>query len=221
MQTRGIGHLVGKAHAKADAAARAAGRLPRRCARPGRAPPAAAAACARCRPSMPRPSSRQYCGSCVLLPEPVSPATISTCSRCKRLHDVLAARGNRQIGVVLEDQRRAIASGALAPALAPRADRAPPAPRSRRSLATLDFLPQPLLRREIEFVEDLAALRRQRFHAAKSPLEFRVGGSAAPPRHRRRACAPDWRPRTTDRRFPRRYAPLRRRCARRLRRPRA
>jgi len=29
-------------------------------------------------PVMPRPSSRQYCGNCVLLPEPVSPATMST-----------------------------------------------------------------------------------------------------------------------------------------------
>ena len=53
-------------------------------------------------PARPRPSSRQYCGSWVLLPEPVSPATIRTWWTPERIGDFLAARGNRQIGAMLE-----------------------------------------------------------------------------------------------------------------------
>src|SRR5258708_20124589 len=46
-----------------------------------------------------------------------------------------------------------------------------------RSLATLDFLPKPLLALEVQVRESLAALHRQRFHAAKSPLELGIGGA--------------------------------------------
>ncbi len=58
---------------------------------------------------------------------------------------------------------------------APRAA-APAARRSfvRRSFATLHFLPEPLLRFEVQIRENLAALRRQGFHAAKPPLELGV-----------------------------------------------
>src|SRR5271155_236650 len=48
---------------------------------------------------------------------------------------------------------------------------------TRGSLATLDFLPEPFLRLEVQIRENLAALHRQGFHAAKSPLEFRVRGT--------------------------------------------
>jgi hypothetical protein len=137
---------------------------------------------------MPRPSSRQYCGSWVLLPDPVSPATISTWLRRKRLHDGFAPRRDRQIGVVLENQR-----------LRPRARR--PLPRLTRHAS---LLATALLRIEVQSREYQAALRAPGFHAAKAPLEFGVGGAQAPPPHRHRACVPDWRPRTTNRRPPRR-----------------
>src|ERR1700722_7295836 len=106
----------------------------------------------------PRPDSRQYCGSCVLLPEPVSPATISTCRRCKA--SMMASRF-AEIGKS--------ASCLNTSGRAPRATAF-----GRCSLATLDFLPEPLLRREVQIRKTLAALRRQGFHAAKSPLEFGV-----------------------------------------------
>src|SRR5260370_16672762 len=46
-----------------------------------------------------------------------------------------------------------------------------------RSFATLDFLPKPLLCIEVQVREDLTAPHRQRFHAAKSPLELGIGGA--------------------------------------------
>ena len=84
----------------------------------------------------------------------------------QRLQDGLAPRRNRQFGIVLEQQLRRCARG-RPPGRAVIVD--------HRSLATLDGLPETLLGGEIQFREYLAALRRQRLHAAKAPLEFCVG----------------------------------------------
>src|SRR5882724_10655138 len=51
------------------------------------------------------------------------------------------------------------------------------APAAPRSFVTLDFLPKPLLALEVQVRENLAALHRQRFHPAKSPLELGIGGA--------------------------------------------
>ena len=47
-------------------------------------------------PSIPRPASRHSLGSCVLLPDPVSPATITHLVVADRLHDLLAPLRDRQ-----------------------------------------------------------------------------------------------------------------------------
>src|SRR5580700_9927071 len=108
--------------------------------------------------STPRPNSRQYCGNCVLLPEPVSPATINT---WRAPNASMMASRRAEIG--------SSASCLKTKGCAPRA-----AECTRGSLATLDFLPKPLLALELQLRENFPALRRQGFHAAKSPLEFRV-----------------------------------------------
>src|SRR6185312_9731275 len=112
------------------------------------------------RPSMPRPDSRQYCGNWVLLPEPVSPATIST--GCARSASRMASRREW-----MGRSASRLNTSCAAPRAAARRS-------SGRSLATLDFLPEPLLCVEVQVRENQAALRRQGFHAAKAPLEFRV-----------------------------------------------
>src|ERR1700676_4621567 len=109
--------------------------------------------------SVPRPISRQYCGNCVLLPEPVSPATMSTWLR--RNASMMASRFAEigKSGSCLKTSLWGLRAAA-APA---------------RSFTTLDFLPKPLLALEVQVRENLAALHRQRLHAAKSPLELGVG----------------------------------------------
>jgi hypothetical protein len=49
------------------------------------------------RPATPRPSVRQILGSWVVLPEPVSPQTMTTWCADRR-GDLVAARGHRQLG---------------------------------------------------------------------------------------------------------------------------
>src|SRR5882672_11401421 len=109
---------------------------------------------------VPRPISRQYCGNCVLLPEPVSPATIST--------------GLRRSASMMASRFAEIGKSGSCLKTSPSAPRAAAAP---RSLATLDFLPKPLLALEVQIRKNRAALRRQGFHAAKSALELGVGGA--------------------------------------------
>src|SRR5882672_3192946 len=109
---------------------------------------------------VPRPISRQYCGNCVLLPEPVSPATIST--------------GLRRSASMMASRFAEIGKSGSCLKTSPSAPRAAAAP---RSLATLDFLPKPLLALEVQVRKNCAALRRQGFHAAKSTLELGVGGA--------------------------------------------
>ena len=70
--------LVGEAHLLADGLAERRCPAPPRCARRPCGRRSGAAGCARSCPRTPRPSSRQIFGSCVVLPEPVSPATITT-----------------------------------------------------------------------------------------------------------------------------------------------
>src|ERR1700677_4807075 len=116
--------------------------------------------------SRPRPSSRQYCGNCVLFPEPVSPATINTWFR--RSASMTASRRS----VIGKPGSCLKTNGADARAAASRGFAA-----ARCSLATLDFLPELLLGLEVQLLENLAALRRERFHAAEAPLELGVRGT--------------------------------------------
>src|SRR5580698_2418686 len=104
---------------------------------------------------MPRPSSRQYWGSWVLFPDPVSPATISTWLR--RNASTMASR--------------LAEIGRSASCLKFRVCAARAAAFTRGSLATLHFLPQSLLRIEVQIREYQAAFRRQGFHAVEPPLD--------------------------------------------------
>ncbi len=91
--------LVGEAHLVADRVAQRASPAPPRCARPPCARRCAAAVCGRSGRSTPRPSSRQIFGSCVVLPEPVSPHTITTwCSRIARAISSRRATTGRSSG---------------------------------------------------------------------------------------------------------------------------
>src|SRR5882757_10693679 len=114
------------------------------------------------RPSMPRPISRQYCGSWVLFPDPVSPATTST--GCRRSASMISSR------------RADI--GRSAPCLKTRSLSARGrAPAGRASIGTFDFLPQRLLRGETQGLEVLSAHRGQALHPAETAFEFHVGGA--------------------------------------------
>src|ERR1700679_3180341 len=121
------------------------------------------------RASRRRPNSRQYCGNWVLFPEPVSPATINTWFR--RSASMTASRrsviGNP--GSCLKSSRADARAAAFRCFAASRGFAS-----ARCSLATLDFLPEFLLGLEVQLLEDLPALRRERFHAAKAPLELGV-----------------------------------------------
>ena len=134
----------------------------------------------------PRPSSRQYFGSCVLFPEPVSPATIRTWWRSRASRMSCAAGKDGQIGIMLENQRhRRCATGA--------------------SFGTFDVQPQRFLRREAQARECLARARRPAPPWPGSAARISRSRRAARPRRRHRACAPGWPPRTRDRRSPRKF----------------
>ena len=98
LDQRVVADVVGEADLVADGARRAACRAPRRCARRR-----VRAAIRRgwvwpiC-PRTPRPSSRQILGSCVVFPEPVSPATMTTWCVSQRLGEVVALLADRQLG---------------------------------------------------------------------------------------------------------------------------
>src|SRR5882757_852445 len=127
-------------------------------------------------PDMPRPSSRQYCGNCVLLPEPVSPATMSTWfSRSACMMASRRAEMGRS-GSCLNT------SGAAARAAACRAALSPIISFTGNAylqclLATFDRLPKTLLCGEVQLRKFPATLRREGFHGAKSTLELCVGGT--------------------------------------------
>ena len=91
-----VGDLIGEAHLETDEIADLRAELARRRGARPRAPRCAAAACSRSGP--PRRDRRRgrASGSCVVLPEPVSPASTTTwCSRIRR-DDVVGLRGDRQ-----------------------------------------------------------------------------------------------------------------------------
>ena len=82
---------------------RARCRAPRRCARRRCGRRCGGAGCGRSCPRTPRPSSRQILGSWVVLPEPVSPATITTWWSRIAAAMLVAALADRQLGRVLDD----------------------------------------------------------------------------------------------------------------------
>src|ERR1700760_294792 len=118
-------------------------------------------------PATPRPSSRQYCGSCVLLPEPVSPATMSTCrslsARWISSRRAVIGRSGSYLNVSTDAARAATRRCARSFVIG--------------LLTALDGLPKTLLRRKIQFAKDLAALRGERLHGAEAAFELGVGGS--------------------------------------------
>src|ERR1700733_11412055 len=118
-------------------------------------------------PATPRPSSRQYWGSCVLFPDPVSPATMST------WRSLTARRISSRRAVIGSSGSYLNVSAVAARATARRCARS----FALVLLTAFDGLPKTLLRREFQFGKDLAALRRERLHGAETAFELRVGGS--------------------------------------------